>query len=311
MSDILIKYIEKEQNSSGFDLGLLGESFSGFNDTFKELFEISGIQGELRIKTTEITHGSILVSNSLQIILSGIPFQDIRSFLDFVQIAAPQMFVKASEYFNQIGNAHTSLNDYFNTHEFDSQLFNVLAAVFFTKLISVKQSQENNPTALVSIGTINISQRYIDKLNQTIHMGKFKKALKPLIEDNISAIEITPVSNEDEQVIIDQNNFNNYLPEEEMILPDFENGMIKELKGKLVKLQSTRGEKMSFTCYGIEQKHSLLTAYPDDGKNTEDYTNFYKKDVVVKAEVCRVSIFKKPDIKIKEIELLQEELFNN
>lgn len=65
MDDMIIKY--QGDDAEGFDLGLLGESFSGMNSVLKELAELTGIEGEIELRTTEITHGSIDLHNAVHI----------------------------------------------------------------------------------------------------------------------------------------------------------------------------------------------------------------------------------------------------
>ncbi len=306
--NLSIKYVERNsQTLKGFDLGLLGESFVGFNEVIKEIFEISEIEGDLQIKTLKVTEGSIILQNLLHVNFADIPFHDVRSFLDFLQVSDPELFSKASSFFTEFGNAHKSVNDYFRVNQFDSTVFAALFGVFVTKMLTAAPKQKESVTT--DIGDFKISEKFARRIRQTVMSGKYKKALKPLIENNLSMIKVTSDHLSPYEVTIDGENFENYLPVDEKILPDFENGQVKELFGMIVTLQSMRGEKVGFKAYEIDPQHQVLIAHPDEGKQTEDYKDFYKKQVNIKAEVYRNSMYKKPEIIIREIELLQQELF--
>lgn len=307
-SNLLIKYVEQNEDFAGFDLGLLGESFTGFNDVLKELFEISQIQGELVIKTTSITEGSIDVNNLLQVIYA-IPFNNVKDFLDFLQVVDKDLYQSAGQFFNTLGHGHKTINDFFNEHQFDNALISGLVVVYFPKMISWAGKQKKKITTRDESGA-TISESYAKKLKQMVDKGKYKKALKPVVENNISTIHISSTSKEKYSAIIDEENLGNYLPEEEQILPELENGTVHNFKGEILALQSTRGETLRFKILGIEPKYQLVVAHPADGKKTEDYMSFYKKQVTIKAEIYRKTLYRKPEIIILDIELMQQNLFN-
>lgn len=316
-NDLLIKYEDKNANKNGYDLGVLGESFTGFNQVFKEIFEISQLQGELVFKTTKITEGSIEVQNVLEVIVNSTPFNNVQDFLDFLQIANTHLHEQASTYFTAIGNGHKNVNDFFREYEFSGSLLSGSVSGFLSGLMVsfvVKSTGWSGKLKNASLASEevrdNIPEKTAVKLQRMISSGKFKKALKPILESGIEEISLASNNNR-EKIIIDETKLGNYLPDEERILPDLINGMEVTLIGEIVALQSTRGEKIKFKAEDIESKFQLLTAHPDDDKKTEDYKDFYKKQVNIKAEIFRKTLFKKPELIIKEIELSQESLFTD
>ena len=51
-----------------------------------------------------------------------------------------------------------------------------------------------------------------------------------------------------------------------------------------------------------------LNTFPETGKTSKDYTNFYQEDVVILAWIARESLYKKPRLKLSGVELMQPEL---
>lgn len=305
--NLLIKYTEQNEASEGYDLGLLGESFSGFNDVFKELFEISEMQGDLVIKTTSISEGSIDVHNLIQVISSA-PFHDVKDLLNFLQVVDHSLYEKASEFFSEIGNGHKTVNDFFNHNQFDSNLITALIAVYFPSMISWAGKQKDRLFTRDENGN-TLPEAFAKKLQQMIKKGKYKKVLKPLTENNVSKMQVAATRNSGYMVSIDETNLGNYLPDDEKILPDLENGSVHTFTGEILALQSTKGETLKVKVHGIDPKYQLLVAHPTDGKKTEDYKDFYKQQINLKVEIYRKTFFKRPELIIKEIKPLQGKFF--
>ena len=306
-TDLTIKYTEVSNNETGYDLGLLGESFAGFNEVFKELFQISKINGELDFRTKSITAGSIDVNNIVAVITS-IPFSEIQDFLNFLQVVDDNLYRTAVEYFNAFGNGHKTVNDYFRENGFDSNIVSAVLASFLTKMFEWGGKQKNVLT--LEIQDKKIPVNYAKQLQSMVKKGKYKRALNPISQNNIASIAlITPQSHQVAQV--DETTLSEYLPDEEQILPDLVNGSVHNFTGQILAMQSTRGDNLRFKVFEIDPRFQLLTAYPGDGKKTEDYKDFYKKHVEVKVEVFRKTLFKKPELLIREISVLQQNLFED
>lgn len=306
-SNLLIKYIEQNNYADGYDLGLLGESFTGFNEVFKELFEISQMKGDLIIKTTSISEGSIDVNNIIQVITTS-AFHDVKEFLNFLQVADHSVYQKASVFFSTLGNGHKTINNFFNENQFDNAVITGLIVAFFPKMIAWAGKQKKALFTRDVEGN-TLPEVYAKKLQQMITKGKYKKALKPLTENNVSQVQIAATKKTYYVISIDETNLGDYLPDEEKILPEFENGDVVNMAGEILALQSTRGETLRFKAYGVDPKYQLLIAHPADGTKTEDYINYYKKQVTIKAQIYRKSLYKKPEIIIEEIQTMQKELF--
>jgi hypothetical protein len=157
-----------------------------------------------------------------------------------------------------------------------------------------------------------IPQRVAYELNRLIQKKRgFKRALKPLIEDRASSIEISSDRKFNKtRTLINQNNFHEYLGEEEQILPHLENGETFSFVGEITSLKSTRGDSLTFK-YIYKNKAFNLDLLPPDGTSTKAYTDYYKENVIVGAEVIRESMYKKPKLKLQSIYFHQKKLFED
>ena len=303
VESLLIKY-----EGDGFDLGVLGESFSGFSSILKDLGELSGIQGEIQIQTTRIEHGSVNVYNVINFIISSNPFTSPQDLYEFLKIASPELLHHVQSYFSEIGGVHRDINTYFKEHPFEAGVLGNLFTQFLIGSFRWAGKLKKNPINFDNdLG--EISQRQAQKLRQMIMSGKYKRALKPITEGNFRKISVDSITpGKSDHVTISEENVGEYLPDDERILPELENGSIHNMTGNLVALQSTKGEVLTIRVNDINQSFSLLRAHPSDEKSTEDYKDFYKKDITFKAEIVRATMFKKPELVIREMALLQMSL---
>lgn len=304
--NLFIRYKLANDEKLGFDLSYLGESFVGFNDVFKELFEISEITGELEVRTLRISEGSIVTEIVINV-LTSIPFENIKHFQNFLQFTDISLLTQFNDYFSQLENAHKTLNNYFQENQFDLQFVTVLMTIFLTKMISLTPL-EKEKIVLKDKDEKEIPLRYAERLHQMVNQRKYKKALKPLIENNVAEVSLSNTKRFQESVSINEKNFEDYLGEEEKILPELQNGEIHSFTGEILALQSTRGEVLKFKAYGFDPRYQLLIAHPGGNMKTEDYKDYYKKQVNIKAEIYRKSLYKKPEIIIHDIELVQPKL---
>ena len=81
-NSLQIRYVD---DNVGFDLGLLGDSFKGIDALFKDLYELSGVKGEIELKTTEVSKGSIIIYNTIHVTLTTAPFTTSQALFDFIK----------------------------------------------------------------------------------------------------------------------------------------------------------------------------------------------------------------------------------
>lgn len=310
--NMLIKYQhQSDSDTKGFDLALLGGSFIGLNTVFKEFFEISGLEGELVVNTTKISEGSIDVHNLIQII-GLIPFKEIKDLLDFLQVVDIELYKQATNFFQEIGQAHRTVNDWYKDNPLDLEVTTILLTIFFTKMFRYTGVNSKNSAAeMVDENGKTIPEKFSKKLRQMVKKGAYKRFVKPITENNVSKISVMAANKSKSYVAtVDETNLENFLPEEEEILPELKNGDIKNFTGEIRNLESTRGERVKIRINEVDSQYQLFTARPADGQDTEDYKEFYKKMVSVKAEVLRASMYKRPELILHSVEKMEQELFD-
>jgi hypothetical protein len=138
-----------------------------------------------------------------------------------------------------------------------------------------------------------------------IKHGGAKKALTPFVENEVSKIAIDADRRFENPAEITKDNFGDYLSEDSTILPEWESGQVVDIDAKIVSLQCTRGESMKIRVKGKLRKDQLIVLLPPNGKTTQDYKDFYGKDVWLKATVTRNNLYQKPVLIIQEIGIVQ------
>lgn len=293
-------------NDSAVDLVALGESIIGFDALIKDIFEISKINGEVSVSATKTRDGSLIVDILVTIsnIANAIPFERVEDLLNFLRIVDHNAWELANNFFNDLTHAHRTLNDYFAANPLDY----TLACSFVAYLIGRAKKHKQKPDL------DDLPKDYAIALHKAIKARKFKKAISPLIENEVTSIEVSDDRDfgRESTAVIDVSNFENYLSEdEETILPDYENGKVYLFTGAIVSIQCIRGETMKIRIHGFHKKYRDLVAFPEEGKTTEDYMAFYGKDktILIKAMIERSSLYQKPKIHIREMSLQNQPLF--
>lgn len=299
--NIIIKY-KWEPAKDGVDLKTLGESIVGFNEVIKESAKVLRIKGEISIRAKTARDGSIILEilTELSSLASTVPFENIQAYLDFLTLAGKEV---ASEGFEWGSQVHDDLNALYAKYPLDAALLGYAVV----RLIAWARKQKKAPVVQDDDGK-QLPKNYAIRLHKLIKRRVFKKALVPFVEEQVSEIEIKSAYKPEQPAVINNQNFEEYLSEEEQILPDYENGKVYRFVGSIVGLESSRGEYMKFKAEGIKREHSLLIAFPGDGQKTEDFLEFYKKQVLVEAEVIRKSLYQKPKMIVRNIDLMQKPL---
>jgi hypothetical protein len=307
-ANLFIKYKGSGVNDSEIDLATLGESIIGFDIAIKEIFKISKINADLSVGVNKTRKGSLIVDLVLNTIIykDHIPFERVSDLLNFFEITSNDLWVHAKEYFNVsfevASHAHRTANDYFKENPLDQDILSNLATAFMAYIFGKSQGQKKYP---------NLNQmprEYAIAAHKMIKNHKFKKALKPFVEDKVKSISLSNNSEFKNEVVVDENNFDNYLSEEEKILPNYENGKKYLLIGKIVAMQCSKGDSLKLQVHGFSRRERDLVAYPPEDKTTKDLDDFYEEDVAVEAIVERKSSYQKPKLHIISIKKYQQAL---
>ena len=301
---LLIKY-EWDDAEKGFDMSALGESFIGFHAVLEELFELSRIDGELEIRTIKVKEGSVELINILHVVLSANPFPTIPALYDFLEVTNLEALTHAHEFFSAIGNVGKTVDDYLNEHTFQASVLSNLLTGYVIFLIGKHQGRkESDPNR-----DKHLPRRYANRLDQMKQRNSYQRALKPLTEGSIKRIQVAQLGvTNPKQVVIVEENLDDYLGDDRHILPDFVNGEEVHLVASVVGLQSTRGETVKLKVQDIDPSNDLLMAHPPEGESVGQFKELYGAEVVLVAEVYRRSKSKRPELIIRSMETNQSRL---
>lgn len=294
------------QNDSAVDLAELGESLTGFDSLFKSFSEILRINDALEIKATATKEGSYIID--LVVLLQAhthgvLPFDSIDDYLTFLKLIGSPAWHSAVEFFNSLENAHKSLNEYAEKNPADFTAISLLIVEGFKRMLAKAKNNKDKP----DYSDKELPKRIAEELHKLIKHHGFKKALKPIVEDKVQSIEVSTERSFKESARVNQENFQDYLAEDEQILPELENGVTHTLKGDVTSLKGTRGDSLSFQIRRGKEMFNL-DALPADGATSKAYRQFYKESVEIVGIIIRESLYKKPKIRIQQINLNQREL---
>lgn len=303
MSQFTITY-KGDATKDGFDMAVIGESMMGFNSLLKDFYRACGIDGELQVKTSEVKQGSVIITGQLIAEITAQLIANPELFLEALKQVDIDLWQQLSNFLSAIGNADKTINDFFKERQFTSDIISgtvtgVVGGVLVWWLTTRKDKKLD---------------KRLTKLEQkveTLRNGrKFNGALKPLQENGYDSVTYVAqtVSNQQKQVTISDNDLDAILPEDDKILPEYENGNRFSTTGEVKSLSSARGERVGIRFGDLKFEGRTYTAFPDDNHTSASYRNLYGEAVVGEFEVYRKSMFKVPEFKIVSLEKLQTEL---
>jgi hypothetical protein len=307
--NLFLKYRSiNKLDSSDVDLATLGESILGFDIAIKEIIRISKINGDVRLSICGTREGSLIADIAIQCTqqVDVLPFDRVEDLLNFLKLVDHELWLQAEAFFNTavdvIKSNHRTINDYFAKNPVDQGMLTFLLGWFVSKLFEKAVGQKSFADAR------DLPKPYAEGLHRMIKEGKFKKAIKPLVEENLSSLEISADDSFNKKVVVDNSNFDNYLSEEEKILPQYENGQKYRFTGKVVAMQCSVGDSLKVQIHGAKKRDRELVAYPPEDKTTKDLDEFYEEDVIITALIKRDSLYHKPKLYIQDISLYQQPL---
>lgn len=286
------------ENSSQIDLVELGNSIAGLDPLLNKIFAASKINGDLEVKANKIEDGCILIDLLMQVdqAAGALPFDNVQDLLNFLQFVDHAQFLVAQQFFDNITDTADALDKYWSAHPFRAQMLTnfVTLAIAFSKQLKTRLDLIFNGRP--------VSPKLAKGLQKTVKSKSYKKVLHPFTEDHVSSIEFSTEKTFRSPAKIDNSNFESYLPEDEAILPKLENGDVVAITGTIVGMQHSRGDTLKFQFSDGSKKHTLVT-YPKEGETTKDYADYYTQDtLLLTAEVVRLSMYKKPKLKVVDIQ---------
>lgn len=324
-------------DSESMDLDVFGKSVIWFNYLLKEIYAISNIEGDVDIKALQPKKGSIIVQILIEISLhQQCIFNHLADLQNFLQATDINLLHFANEYFTQfwyslesqisfwerVINGETTGQIALNKFEAErwwefwlltASWISVSHYITYTLLPKFFRFiiQKTKNIKEKSFPDEDVPREYFGKMK---HLSKkYKKPFKPLREWEVSEIAFSldwEKKRIPEQQKVTSKNFWDYLPKDQEYLPQYQNWIQYDFIGEIKNFQSSRGDFLKIQIRTDSWK-SLLTAKPWEWHTTEEFIQFYKKNVKFRAEVLRESIFQIPKLKIvsSSMELEQSELF--
>ncbi|MCK9351631.1 MAG: hypothetical protein WCT49_01135 [Candidatus Paceibacterota bacterium] len=293
-----IRYKWDPNNANGVDFSAFGESLIGIDHLFKNYINVLHMKGDVQIQAESAREGSVIIDLLIQLHTVA-PFLDWQAYRDFMQLVGEKIPTSDMVWSNA-ELIHRSVNDYVAKNPVDFALFSYA----FVKLFKWGSLQKNKITIEHEKNVLPV--RHAKGLYKLVKEHQYKKVLSPIINESVSEMGIS--AKHKESFVIDLRNFSNYLSEDERILPEYKNGFSYKFKGEIVGLESSRGEHLRFRAIDLPRPYRLLTAYPEFGKESQNYVEYYKKPVLITAEITRKSEYHRPKLKIEEIKVIQKTL---
>jgi len=285
-------------NDSEINLAALGESIAAFDGVIRELFEISGVHAEFEVHAEKVREGSVIIDVATQItdFMQGAVFSSPQDLINYLQIVNVELCELAKKFFFQIGDGVRTVNDFAKDQPAVYDVIRDGITIFMGYLFGRARYQKKTPTEQCPDGK-RVPLKYAKKLHRMVSKKGFKKVVAPLAEDAAASIEVSADRDFRNAEKIDQQNFEEYLPDDERIFPELKNGDVKVFVGQIRGIQSSRGDTLSFRFMRGEHPETLVT-FPADGETSKSYLPYYQENICLDAEVIRTSMFKKPKLKV-------------
>ncbi len=268
----------------------------------EDLLKITGVRGPISVHVEVAKEGSIILRFAIEVAQQAI-FGSWQHLFDlYLSVGAHEALRAAKEF----AVLHDDINAYFAKNAFDV----FLLGMGIPRLMDWAKRQKNAPTVTDDKGRL-IPKQYAIGLHKMVKRGGYKKAMRPFIENEVKEVELRTVGPDrgrSSSTKIDTANFNKYLSDKEQILPKLKNGAVQKFHASLVGLEKSMGEHLKFNIAGFPRPHNTLVSYPEEGKDTADYKDYYDKNVLITAEVVRISMFSKPKLKLLAIEFSEGRL---
>lgn len=280
-------------------------SLYGFEQVVGEFGRICRLKGELVVTVKPPEAGSFVIGLCVDLHLTDgqLPFDSVRHLIEFLKFSSDTALHEAHNFFAEANNLRDGLNSYCEKHPFDVLLFTAALPkmINYAKLLKEKALPPRD----------DISNRMAQEIHKLIKKNGFKNLIYPILGDSVESIEISSNRSFTSEVgKVDNTNFEKLLGDSNEILVNLKNGDVVELIGLITTLKSARGDSLTFQYSGAEGTFSL-DLLPPEGQDSKSYTKYYKEYVAVNATVERISMFKKPKLRLISIEINQQRLFEN
>lgn len=308
--NLYIRYVGNKADDSVIPFTELGESLIGFDRSIRHMSRILRMECDVELQARGTSEGSLVVDAFLQFAGDTSEFfTKLDTYLEFAKLFGQEYFNQAVQYFNAIENTQHSLNEYFSKRPLDLAIATACIAKLFLILKKIGKGKKLSTDEEIIIALKEeVSERIARELMILIKKKSIYRAILPVIEDVAKSIEIDTTKEFRNPVVkIDQDNFQDFLTDDDQILPQYDNEMTYPFDGEITSIKSTRGDSMTFHTK-IDGKVFNLDLFPEEGYTTKAYLDYYQERVHLYGTVIRKSYYKKPKLRILEIELNQSKL---
>lgn len=280
--------------SDEVELRALGESLIGFSRITSEFSKVLGIRGEISVTATHTHEGSLIIETLLDLQSAGVEvFDSAQALYEFLKITSQEAWEEATDVLGRIQDGYEDIEEYYAKHPV--QLLAIAGAI--TWLFKKTRKQKEKP----QLDDPELPPRIANSLFELLKTKAFRRLLEPIIQDAVQSIEFSEHKDFRDAAKVDQKNLQDYLPEEEQILPHLLPDSEHQLTGEVTSMKSTRGDSLTFHYESGGKAHNL-DLLPEHGKTTKAYTGFYKERIITLVVVIRDSMYKKPKLRIETIE---------
>jgi len=297
------------------------ESLIWFSELSKEIFKVWKIKTDVDVKITSVRKWSIIVDIAISLQDYVNSFWSFEDFLYFIEITNTELFNEITNKLEEIWNNWVkninSLEEWAKEHPIQwwivwAWIYDLIKTTFVAiKDYKVKNKKVENIWDKENIDLWNwkiVKWETLKSIKKIVNKWKSSHFLEPIIEDKVSNIKIWK---DNDFIEINDNNFEDFVWKWNEILPELINWEKYEFNWSFTAMQSNRGETITFLSHHFKSNNNQpfqFSCYLKDWETTEDYSDFYgaSKSLKVLAEVIRVSNYKKPKLKILEVELFQQ-----
>lgn len=210
--------------------------------------------------TATHTHeGSLIIETLLDLQSAGVEvFDSAQALYDFLKITSKEAWEEAVNALGKIQDGYEDIEEYYSKHPV--QLLALAGAI--TWLFKKAQKQKEKP----QLDDPELPPRIANALFELLKTKAFRRLLEPIIQDAVQSIEFSERRDFQKAAKVDQKNLQDYLPEEEQILPHLLPDSQHQLTGEVTSMKSTRGDSLTFhyESGGKAYNLDLLPEWKDD-----------------------------------------------
>jgi len=305
---------------NGMDIADFWESLIWFSELSKEIFKVWKIKTDVDVRVTSVRKWSIIadIAISLQDYIHS--FWSFEDFLYFLEITNTELFNEITSKLQEIWSDWVqkwkdleSFNKDYPTvwSIIANGIYDLLKTYLFVVIyFKIKSRNIDKIRDDENVNIWNWQQvkwETLKLIKKIVNKWKSSHFLEPIIEDKVSSIKIWKG---DGFIEINHQNFEDFIWEWNEVLPELKNWEKYEFIWSFTAMQSNRGETITFLSHHFKtsnNKNFQFSCYLVDWKTTENYSDYYgsSKSLKVLAEVIRISDYKKPKLKILDVEVYQ------